>query len=49
MQKKSSVLENATAYFQNLAIDYSADDDIVQCIIYILSLRKLSSEEFRKS
>ena len=29
MQKKSSVLENAIAYFQNLTIDYSANDDIV--------------------
>ena len=29
MQKKSSVLENDIAYFQNLTIDYSSNDDIV--------------------
>ena len=29
MQKKPSVLENAIAYFQNLTIDYSENDDIV--------------------
>ena len=29
MQKKSSVLENAIAFFQNLTIDYSANDDVV--------------------
>ena len=29
MQNKSSILENATGYFQNLTIDYSANDDIV--------------------
>ena len=29
MQKKSAILENTIAYFQNLTIDYSANDDIV--------------------
>ena len=29
MQNKSSVLGKAIAYFQNLANDYSANDDIV--------------------
>ena len=29
MQKKSSVLENAFAYFQNLTVDYSANGDVV--------------------
>ena len=28
MQKKSSILENAITYFQNLTIDYSANDNI---------------------
>ena len=29
MQNKSSTLENGIAYFQNLTIDYSANDHIV--------------------
>ena len=29
MQKKPSILENAMAHFQNLTIDYSANDNIV--------------------
>ena len=29
MQKKPSILENAIAHFQNLTIDYSANDNIV--------------------
>ena len=29
MQKESSILENTIAYFQNLTIDYSANDGIV--------------------
>ena len=29
VMKKNSVLENAIACFQNLTLDYSANDDIV--------------------
>ena len=37
MQKKSSILENAITYFQNLTIDYSANDNIVKLcnVLYI--------------
>ena len=35
MQNKSSILENAIAYFQNLTIDYSANNNIVCNVLYI--------------